>query len=248
MAIALQELGSRYVLVKGGHLPLPDRVSSEGEAAQKEIVIDVLYGEEEVTVFKSDFVHSTKNTHGTGCSLASAIASNLASGSTAVKAVRLATQYVHAGIRTGFQIGKGNGPINHFHSLYRLPFPPDGFIAYLLDRPDVQAVWKKFVHHEFANRLAANTLPIEAFKRYMVQDYLYLIQFARAHSLAAYKAETMEDVMRENQIVLHINHEMKLHREYCEGFGIDEQELRRSRENLGKSHERSSEDDVYTAG
>ena len=245
MAIALQELGSKHVLLKGGHLPMPGQVSGSGETAPKEVVVDVLYGGGEVIILKSDYVSSARNTHGTGCSLASAIASNLATGSAMAEAVKLATEYVHAGIETGFRMGQGNGPINHFHSLYRLPFAPGRFVEYLLRRSDVQAVWRRYVNHEFANRLATNTLPFEAFKRYMVQDYLYLIQFARAHSLAAYKANNMDDIVRENQIVLHINYEMKLHREYCRDFGIDEQELGRSRENLGRRLECSLRHDTH---
>ena len=47
---------------------------------------------------------------------------------------------------------------------------------YVLDRPDVQAAWRPFVNHEFVTRLAENSLPLEAFKHYMVQDYLYLVR------------------------------------------------------------------------
>lgn len=50
-----------------------------------------------------------------------------------------------------------------------------GFIDYLLDRPDVAEVWKKFTHHDFVERMGDGTLPIEKFKFYMSQDYLYLV-------------------------------------------------------------------------
>ena len=228
VALAIQELGPCYVLLKGGHLP-QGRPSAKASDKQ---VIDVLYGESEITLFHHRFSESSRNTHGTGCSLASAIASNLARGLPMIKAVKEASQYVHAGISTGFTLGKGNGPINHFHSLYSLPFAPGYFIDYLLERPDIEPAWKRFVGHGFVNQLAANVLPLESFKRYMVQDYLYLIQFARAHSLAAYKAPSMEDTVRENRIVLHIDHETKLHVEYCESFGIPKDELERSEETL----------------
>ena len=52
------------------------------------------------------------------------------------------------------------------------------FLEYVLDRSDVQAVWKRYVDHDFVNQLAANTLPLDAFKHYMVQDYLYLVGWA----------------------------------------------------------------------
>jgi hydroxymethylpyrimidine/phosphomethylpyrimidine kinase len=53
-----------------------------------------------------------------------AIACNLASGMSMVKAVKKANLYIEAGIRTSVSLGKGKGPINHFHSTYTLPFTP----------------------------------------------------------------------------------------------------------------------------
>lgn len=68
------------------------------------------------------------------------------------------------------------------------------FIEYLLDRADVKDSWRQFTEHEFVNRMADGTLALEAFKYYLVQDYLYLVQFARANALAAYKAKSMDDI------------------------------------------------------
>ena len=56
----------------------------------------------------------TKNTHGTGCSLASAITANLFLGKNLEESVRLSINYVHNGIKNSFLIGKGHNPINHF--------------------------------------------------------------------------------------------------------------------------------------
>lgn len=89
----------------------------------------------------------------------------------------------------------------------------DRFLEYLLDRPDVQKAWRAHTEHEFVSGLADGTLPVEAFKNYLIQDYLFLvcriasacllamvlirpfqIQFARANALAAYKAKTMENI------------------------------------------------------
>jgi TENA/THI-4/PQQC family len=49
------------------------------------------------------------------------------------------------------------------------------FIEYLLERPDVKGAWKEHTHHDFVAGLADGTLPVEAFKYYLVQDYLYLV-------------------------------------------------------------------------
>lgn len=53
-----------------------------------------------------------------------------------------------------------------------------GFVDWLLEREDVQQVWKEFTHHEFVEKMGDGTLPVERFKFYMVQDYLYLVRFA----------------------------------------------------------------------
>jgi hydroxymethylpyrimidine/phosphomethylpyrimidine kinase len=52
----------------------------------------------------------------------------------------------------------------------------DRFIEYVLDRQDVQQVWHQFTHHEFVEGIGQGTLPIERFKAYLVQDYLYLVR------------------------------------------------------------------------
>ena len=124
IAKQVHELGPQAVLLKGGHMPLKRDYSlpqSKDEAAL--VVVDVLYHKEQHTVVETDYLR-TNNTHGTGCSLASAIAANLARGEDMEFAVHNACRYVGAGIKRSFNIGKGSGPINHFHSIYHLPFAP----------------------------------------------------------------------------------------------------------------------------
>jgi hypothetical protein len=125
-----------------------------------------------------------------------AIACNLANGLDIATAVRSACQYVDAGIRTSTNLGQGSGPLNHFHSLQILPFTPGNFINYILSRPKVKQPWHEFIHHEFVRRMGDGSLPRETFKYYMIQDYLYLVHFARAHALAGYKAKNLDDVAR----------------------------------------------------
>lgn len=65
---------------------------------------------------------------------------------------------------------------------------------YLLSRPDVAPVWHKFVYHPFVMGLGSGKLPLDSFKNYLMQDYLYLVHFARANALGSYKAKNMEDI------------------------------------------------------
>lgn len=147
-------------------------------------------------------------------------------------AVWAACRYVQAGIRTAPGFGKGSGPLNHFHSTYTLPFAPGRFVEWALARPDVAPVWERFVNHPFVLAMGDGSLPLESFKGYLVQDYLYLIHFARANALAAYKAKTMEDIAASAGIVLHIQRETNLHVTYCEGFGISRRQMEQTEERM----------------
>jgi hydroxymethylpyrimidine/phosphomethylpyrimidine kinase len=94
------QLGPRVVLVKGGHLEGPES-------------IDVVCSEAGFTELRSPR-HATVHTHGTGCTLASAIAANLALGKHADEAIVAAKHYVDGAIRHAPRIGGGHGPLGHF--------------------------------------------------------------------------------------------------------------------------------------
>lgn len=97
-ADALLGLGCEAVLVKGGHLP-------------GDLIFDVLATQETIHTFSSPRIE-TRHTHGTGCTLASAIAALLAQGIELAAAVATARDYVHEAIRTAPGFGKGHGPLN----------------------------------------------------------------------------------------------------------------------------------------
>jgi hydroxymethylpyrimidine/phosphomethylpyrimidine kinase len=98
---ALVALGAGAVLVKGGHL-------------QGETVEDALVSADGARVYSSPRI-ATTSTHGTGCTLASAIATGLAQGLALPAAVKRAVDYVHKAIATAPGYGKGCGPLNHAH-------------------------------------------------------------------------------------------------------------------------------------
>lgn len=119
----LSKLGPKFVLLKGGHLPLNPTGSSRSDPAGPATVFDILCENGEITCFQSDW-SSTKNTHGTGCTLASAIACNLALGSSPRDAVAKALDYVRGAIAASLDLGQGSGPLNHMYRLGSLPFSP----------------------------------------------------------------------------------------------------------------------------
>ncbi|MEO1190641.1 MAG: thiaminase II [Pseudomonadota bacterium] len=91
--------------------------------------------------------------------------------------------------------------------------------------------WQDYTRHAFVAGLADGSLPLEAFKHYLVQDYIFLIHFARAYALGVYKAETVEE-MRHCQASVHVilEEELNLHLSYCKEWGLDEDHILASAE------------------
>jgi thiaminase/transcriptional activator TenA len=82
--------------------------------------------------------------------------------------------------------------------------------------------WRTYTWHPFVQGIADGTLPLTAFKRYLIQDYLFLIQFARAFALAAYKAESPAAFREKIAATGALLHEMTMHVAYCAEWGIPE--------------------------
>ncbi|HEX8399620.1 MAG TPA: bifunctional hydroxymethylpyrimidine kinase/phosphomethylpyrimidine kinase [Pyrinomonadaceae bacterium] len=101
----IRELGARAVLIKGGHF-------ANAELENQRTASDLLLDESGFTVFEAGWIETTA-THGTGCTLASAIAANLALGKDLKTAISIAKKFVTEAIRTAPRLGHGNSPVNH---------------------------------------------------------------------------------------------------------------------------------------
>ena len=99
----LIDLGAKNVLIKGGHL-------------KSKKVEDIFLNKSDFKIFISPR-YKTKNTHGTGCTLSSAITTFLSCGKPLKKACELGIKYVNSAILTNPKYGKGHGPINHLNSM-----------------------------------------------------------------------------------------------------------------------------------
>jgi hydroxymethylpyrimidine/phosphomethylpyrimidine kinase len=107
-ALRIADLGPRYVVVKGGHLP--------GDP------VDVVYDGADGTFTELHAVRiETRNTHGTGCSFSAAIAALLARGSAPLEAIAEAKRWLTEAIRQSYAIGAGHSPVNHFHAVRSAP-------------------------------------------------------------------------------------------------------------------------------
>ena len=98
----LLNYGVKNVLIKGGHI-------------KTKILQDVFLNKREIKIFSNKRI-ITKNTHGTGCTLSSAITTFLACGKKLNKSCELGIKYVNQSIRSNLNYGKGHGPINHLSS------------------------------------------------------------------------------------------------------------------------------------
>mgnify|MGYP001185512928 CR=1 FL=1 len=99
----LLKFGVKNVLLKGGH-------------RKSKYMEDILLNRKEIKIFKNKKI-KTKNTHGTGCTLSSAIATFLSCGKPLKKSCELGIKYVNQAIKFNRNYGKGHGPINHLNSI-----------------------------------------------------------------------------------------------------------------------------------
>lgn len=148
-AFALHKKGAKSVLLKGGHYndssinhksgDMNEEISSikthtialalessntQSNTTQGNLSVrsdDVFFDGREFFILPCERIE-TKNTHGTGCTLSSAIASNLALGNSTLDSIKQAKEYVFNAILHSLALGKGNGPTNHFHKKLQPPY------------------------------------------------------------------------------------------------------------------------------
>ncbi len=110
---------------------------------------------------------------------------------------------------------------------------PNWYSASLFDRLKNHSSdqWSAYCNHEFVNRVGDGSLPIESFRYYLVQDYLFLIHFSRAWALLAYKSDSVADMQWASQI-LHatLNTEMSLHVEFSARYGVTQDQMEAAEE------------------
>ncbi|KAF5333616.1 hypothetical protein D9611_002764 [Ephemerocybe angulata] len=195
----------------------------------RKLVVDLLYEQSgQTTAYIRPRIEST-STHGTGCTLSSAIACELAQGNSLRDAVASASMYTHLGILTAQSIGKGNGPLNHLHSVEKSTVPrrtsvnPYPF-TYLLIK-HTNEIWKSYVQHDFVKQLGKGVLSRESFVYFIKQDYHYLKYYSRAYGLLAAKASTFPSIRSATEVILNVLKEISTHTTFCESFGVTPEEL-----------------------
>ncbi|KAK7687367.1 hypothetical protein QCA50_009232 [Cerrena zonata] len=218
------------VLVKGGHIPWNKKTNKPfkgniNEEQEDLTVIDILYQHttDSITIYESEFLF-TKDTHGTGCTLSSSIASNVAKGLTLDQALPLSINYIHRGILSlEKKLGHGNGPLNHtvtpevgVLAIIKPTVPAvtghKTFFEFFKEHPKVKENWRKYTEHEFLHQLAENKLPFNRFLYFLKQDFYYLVNYAQVHALAASVAPNYQQTHSEALIIGEVVNEIEKHK------------------------------------
>lgn len=178
---ALASLGQFHVLVKGGHLDGPD-------------CPDALIGPDgTVTEFPAVRL-SSPNTHGTGCSLSAALATEQARTGDWRQSVDTVKTWLQGAIAASgvLDVGTGHGPVNHFHALWAGRPPTEGAFAASLWR-DCEPVLAAILALPFIRDLAAGTLLEADFGYYLAQDVQYLNAYSRVLARASVLAPNEQE-------------------------------------------------------
>jgi hydroxymethylpyrimidine/phosphomethylpyrimidine kinase len=195
------------VLVKGGHLEgadCPDALVNTGGALSADVV--VVEGQRV----------STRNSHGTGCSLSSAMATVQARLGNWELALRTVKPWLEGALRASEQleVGHGNGPVHHFHHLPQADGTAEGSFAALLQAEaaaDLEAIYGL----DFIRGLSEGSLPEYQFAYYLAQDAIYLNGYSRVLARASALAPTEAEQLfwaRSSQQCLEV--ESELHRSW----------------------------------
>ena len=198
------------VLLKGGH-DLND-------------ANDLLYDGKEVKWFYGTRVDNP-NTHGTGCTLSSAIASNLAKGRSLSDSVAAAKRYITGALSAMLDLGKGRGPMNHafaIRGLYERKLTED--------LKDAAAdLWAEAEAQPFVEEMALGTLSPERFKYYMLQDYYYLREYIKILAVIRSHADTDEVKAFVDGTTQVVEEELKaVHLPNMEALGITEKQMEKT--------------------
>lgn len=223
MLNAAKIINSKYhcaVLLKGGH--------DVNDAN------DLLFsGEDNFKWFYGKRIN-TQNTHGTGCTLSSAIASNLAKGFSLEDSVGRAKEYISGALAAMLDLGKGSGPMKHAFNLTGKFSESQTLVERL--KSSVSDVWPEYNNHPFVKGMENGTLDKNKFKRYIIQDYLYLNEYSKVFAIGAAKAESLETMKLFASVISAIaNVEMDIHKGYMGKLGVSEEDIadaKRELENL----------------
>lgn len=218
--------GIKNILVKGGH---------QSWGYDKNLLTDVLYiSQTDTYICFYSKMQISHNTHGTGCTLSSAIASNLASGLSMVNSIANGIVYVQKGIETAPSIGHGHGPLNHLQSFqqfnyeslineeFELPFMKGDALEYLYDHTEIQNLWKEYTNHKFMKQVKNYQLSFDKFIDFVEQNIVYLVNYTRVILFMATKINNEEKFIVEADRLKTLSKEISKYKTMLKKIGYDD--------------------------
>lgn len=229
----------RVIVVRTDLEPYAEVLKNDEETDEGKTVTDVLYDstKDQFTIFVKPHIQSSA-THGTGCTLSSALAANLTSSATLTNAVHSSIQYVQRCISRGLSdLGQGVGPLNHLCGIQPRPIlPPTDLPLCDAERFPLCSrlvscslpIWRAFTQHPFLAGLVDYTLPRESFIYFLQQDYLFLKHYARVWASGASSftvGSTFERIATFAGIAAEMANEADNHVKICQRWGISREKL-----------------------
>ena len=220
MIKAAEKINSEYgcsVLLKGGH-----NINDANDL--------LCSGANKIQWFNGKRI-DTKNTHGTGCTLSSAIASNLAKGFPLDKSVSLSKEYISGALGAGLNLGKGCGPMNHAFNLTGKFSRKFSIVDELM--ASVSDIWNEYNNHPFVKGIETGELDVNKFRKYIIQDYFYLNEYSKVFALGVAKSKNPEIIKLCSSVINAItNVEMDIHKGYMGRLKVSENELKNTQREL----------------
>lgn len=221
--------GIKNILVKGGH---------QKWGYDEHLLTDILYVSDTNTyvTFYSE-MQTSKNTHGTGCTLSSAIASNLASGLSMINSIANGIVYVQQGIKTAPSLGHGHGPLNHIQNFQKfnyetliqdgfvLPFPKGKALEFLCNHSQIKKYWQEYTNHEFMKQVKNFQLPFSKFTEFVEQNVVYLRNYAHIILYMGTKLSNEDDLFIEGDRLKTISTEIKKYKTILKKLGYSDEKI-----------------------
>ena len=229
----------KVTIVRTDLEPYADILRNDEQDFDPKTVADVLFDstKDHLTVFIKPHIQSSA-THGTGCTLSSALAVNLTSSATLTNVVHSSIQYVQRCIYRGLSdLGHGVGPLNHLCGIQPRPIlPPTDLPLCDAERYPLCSrliscslpIWRAFTQHPFLAGLVDYSLPRESFIYFLQQDYIFLKHYARVWASGASSftvGNTFERIATFAGIAAEMAAEADNHVKICQRWGISREQL-----------------------
>ncbi|EEB07334.1 TENA/THI family protein [Schizosaccharomyces japonicus yFS275] len=224
IAKKLVAAGCKSVLIKCNNLWFDDdlKCTSNKDSA---VWFVYVYGDAKTSKIIPKKWLAARSAHGTGCTLASAIAANRANGLSLYDAALNAAAYVQAALEKSFQLGHGANSLDHVFAMSHISSMNISFVSYLRHHPSVISHWNVVMTHPFVNQLKEDKLPLNLFQMYLIQKYQMLMSNARSTGQLAFSSSSLTAIEYSAKIIQEIKDNSTSYLDLCERFQLSKSQV-----------------------